>query len=229
MSAESVSVEVLFAPDGSLLPAGAAIVVVLTSDPVAAEEIVPVTVNVTVPEMPRLTVAAMLPLPEAGQLEPAVAVHVQAVPVKVAGNVSVTVAPVITDGPAFVATIVYVTPWPGVADATPSVLVIARSPVGVNVSVSVAELLAAVGSVTETGTATDAVFAKVPVAVVAMVDVNVNVAVPPADETNRPVPTRIDAPTSAVARALLRRPDRRGALRDLRPLSCMSRGPRLPS
>ena len=176
---ESVSVEVLFAPDGSLLPAGAAIVVVLTSDPVAAEEIVPVTVNVTVPEMPRLTVAAMLPLPEAGQLEPAVAVHVQAVPVKVAGNVSVTVAPVITDGPAFVATIVYVTPWPGVADATPSVLVIARSPVGVNVSVSVAELLAAVGSVTETGTATDAVFAKVPVAVVAMVDVNVNVAVPP--------------------------------------------------
>ena len=107
---ESVSVEVLFAPDGSLLPEGAAIVAVLTSDPVAAEEIVPVTVNVAVPEMPRLTVAAMLPLPEAGQLEPAVAVHVQAVPVKVAGNVSVTDAPVITDGPAFVATMVYVTP-----------------------------------------------------------------------------------------------------------------------
>lgn len=101
-----MSVEVLLAPVGSLLPAGAAIVAVLISDPVAADEIVPVTVNVAVPEMPRLTAAAMLPLPDAGQLDPAVAEHVQLVPVRVAGNVSVTVAPVITDGPAFVATIV---------------------------------------------------------------------------------------------------------------------------
>jgi hypothetical protein len=174
-----VSVDVLLAPDGSLLPTGAAIVAVLTREPVAEEEIVPVAVNVAVPEMPRLTAAAILPLPEAGQLEPAVAEHVQVTPVSVAGNVSATVAPVITDGPAFVATIVYVTPWPGVADATPSVLVIDRSPVGVSVSVSVAELLPGVGSVTEAGTATDAVFAKLPVAVVEMVEVSVNVAVPP--------------------------------------------------
>ena len=53
-----------------------------------------------------LTEAEMLPEPDAGQLDPAEAVHVQAAPVRLAGNVSVTVAPVIADGPAFEATIV---------------------------------------------------------------------------------------------------------------------------
>src|SRR6478735_1766671 len=70
-------------------------------------------------------------------------------------------------------------PWPGTADAAESVFVIDRSPVGVSVSVSVAELLAGVGSVTEAGAATVAVFAKDPVAVAAIVPVTTNVVVPP--------------------------------------------------
>ena len=53
-----------------------------------------------------LTEAEMLPEPDAGQLDPAEAVHVQVAPVRLAGNVSVMVAPVIADGPAFEATIV---------------------------------------------------------------------------------------------------------------------------
>jgi hypothetical protein len=105
---ESVSVDVLLRPVGSLLPAGAVTVAVLTSEPVAAGEMVPAAVNVVVPAIPRLMLALMLPLPDAGQLEPAVAVHVHVTPVSVAGNASVTVAPVITEGPAFDATIVYV-------------------------------------------------------------------------------------------------------------------------
>ena len=103
---ESVSVAVLLAPLVSLLPAGAAIVAVLTSEPVAAAETAPLTVKVAVPETSRLTLALMLPLPDAGQLEPALAAQVHVTPVKVAGKVSVTVAAVITDGPAFDATIV---------------------------------------------------------------------------------------------------------------------------
>ncbi len=55
----------------------------------------------------------MLPLPEAGQLEPADAVQVQLTPARVAANASATVAPLIADGPVeFEATIVYVTDWP---------------------------------------------------------------------------------------------------------------------
>jgi hypothetical protein len=176
----SVSVAVLFTPLGSLPPAGAAIVAVLVIDPVAAAEMVPETVNVAVPAIARLTLALMVPLPDAGQLEPAVAVHVHVTPVIVAGNVSVTVAPVITEGPAmFDATMVYVTDVPGVSVATPSVFVIDRSAVGVKVSISVAELLAGVGSVTEAGAAMVAVLDRLPVAAVEIVAVRVNVAVPP--------------------------------------------------
>ena len=102
----SVSVEVLLAPVGSLLPTGAVMVAALTNEPVAVDEIVAFTVNVAVPAMPRLTLALMLPLPDAGQLEPAVAAHVHVTPVRVAGTVSATVAPVITEGPALEATIV---------------------------------------------------------------------------------------------------------------------------
>lgn len=53
---------------------------------------------------------------------------------------------------------------PGTTEATPSVFVIDRSAVGVKVSVSVAELLAGVGSVTPEGGATVAVLTSVPVA-----------------------------------------------------------------
>ena len=70
-------------------------------------------------------------------------------------------------------------PWPGIADVAESVLVIDRSPVGVSVSVSVVELLAEFGSVTDAGAATVAVFTSVPVAVAGRLPVTVNVVVPP--------------------------------------------------
>jgi hypothetical protein len=57
-------------------------------------------------------------------------------------------------------------------------LVIERSAVGVTVSVSVAELLAANGSVTPAGAVTVAVFSSVPVAVGESVAVTVKVAAP---------------------------------------------------
>jgi hypothetical protein len=101
-----VSVAVLLAPVGSLLPTGAVMVTELINEPVAVDEIVAFTVKVTVPVTPRLIVALMLPLPDAGQLEPAIAEHVHDTPVRAAGTVSVTVALVIADGPALDATIV---------------------------------------------------------------------------------------------------------------------------
>lgn len=57
-------------------------------------------------------------------------------------------------------------------------MVMDRSAVGMSVSVSVAELLAAVGSVIPAATVAVAVLAKVPVAVDAIVAVRVIVAVP---------------------------------------------------
>jgi hypothetical protein len=102
----SVSVAVLLAPVGSLLPTGAVIVAEFTNEPVAVDKTVAFTVNVAVPARPRLTVALMLPLPDAGHVEPAVAAHVHVTPVRVAGMVSATVAPVITEGPALEATMV---------------------------------------------------------------------------------------------------------------------------
>lgn len=59
-------------------------------------------------------------------------------------------------------------------------LVIARSAVGVNVSVSLAELFDEFGSVVPFGAATVAVFVIEPVAVLATVALTKNVAVPPA-------------------------------------------------
>ena len=62
--------------------------------------------KVTVPAGARVTVAATLPLPVAGQVEPAVAEQVHAAPDSDAGSVSVTVAPVTVLGPGFVTTMV---------------------------------------------------------------------------------------------------------------------------
>ena len=62
---------------------------------------------------------------------------------------------------------------------TPSVLVIERSAVGVIVSLSVALLLAVLGSVTPAGAVTLAVLVRVPVALKDRVPVAVKVAVPP--------------------------------------------------
>jgi hypothetical protein len=86
----------------------------------------------------------------------------------VAGNVSATVEPEALLGPAFDATIVYVTLVPGTSVVAPSVLVMARSADPVIVSVSVAELLPGVGSVTPPPAATVAVLDSVPVAAAEM-------------------------------------------------------------
>src|SRR5882762_2838693 len=91
-------------PAGSLVPAGAVTVAVFVIVPV------PVTVavarNVAVPPLRRLTLAFRLPLPLAGQVDPAEATHVQATLATWAGKLSVTVAPVTALGPALLATIV---------------------------------------------------------------------------------------------------------------------------
>ena len=88
-------------------PPGSTTVAVFVSVPAAAvDTTVALTVNVTDPPDRTLTVAEMLPEPDAGQLDPADAVHVQVTPERLAGIVSVTVAPTIAEGPAFNETIV---------------------------------------------------------------------------------------------------------------------------
>ena len=109
----------------------------------------------------------MLPEPEAVQVPPPAPTHVQ-VQVSDAGKESITVAPGALLGPELEAVMVYVTEPPGVAVVTPSVAVIARSAPGARLSVSVAELLPGVGSVTPAGAPTDAVLLSVPVAAAEM-------------------------------------------------------------
>ena len=69
----------------------------------------------------------MLPVPEAGHVEPADATHVQAPNVTLAGAVSVTVAPTTPPGPALDTTIVYVVEPPAVTALAPFVVVTLRS------------------------------------------------------------------------------------------------------
>src|SRR5213075_1185483 len=109
----------------------------------------------------------MLPAPAAVQVPPPAPTHVQ-VAVRLAGKVSATVAPTAFDGPTLLAVMVYVTEPPAVAVVTPSVLVIDRSADLVIVSLSVAELLPGVGSVTPAGAVTVAVLDRVPVAAALM-------------------------------------------------------------
>ena len=103
--------------------------------PLAADEIVAGTVNVAVPPATRFTVAAMLPVPEAGHVDPDDATHVQVPKVTFAGAVSVTVAPMTPPGPALDTTMVYVVEPPAVTAATPFDFVTARSDVHVVVGV----------------------------------------------------------------------------------------------
>ena len=107
-----VSVAVLFAAVGSVVPPGRATDAVFDNVPVAVDTTVALIEKVTDPPDRTLTVAEMLPEPDGGQLEPAEAVHVQVTPERVAGMVSVTVAPTIADGPALDATTVYVSDAP---------------------------------------------------------------------------------------------------------------------
>ena len=91
---------------------------------------------------------------------------------------SVTVAAPDALGPFWRTTIVYWIGAPGAATSWPSVLVTLKSACGVSVSVSVALLLAGLGSVTPPADETVAVLASVPVAEGAMVPVAVKVALP---------------------------------------------------
>jgi hypothetical protein len=150
---------------GSVTEPGNAMVAVLEIVPVAEAMTVAEIENVVVPAGASVTVAATLPLPDAGQVDPAVAAHVQVAAESDAGIVSLTVAPVTVDGPGLVATTVYVTTEPGTTVLSPSVFEIDTSAVGVRVSVSPAELSADEGSVTPAGACTVAVLAREPVAV----------------------------------------------------------------
>jgi hypothetical protein len=176
-----VSVAELLAGVGSVEPPGKATVAVFDTVPVAVDSTVALTENVTVPPARRFTEAEMLPEPDAGQLDPTDAVHVQVAPERVAGNVSVTVALVIAEGPALEATIVYVRPVPASMVVRPSVLEIETSAVGVNVSVSVATLLAELVSTTPDGAAMVTELANEPVAVDATATITVYVTEPLGD------------------------------------------------
>ncbi len=104
-----LSVALLLAGASSVVPAGTAMVAVLVIVPEALTSTGAVTVNVALPPVNRFTVVLRLPLPLAGQLDPAVAAHVQVMPatLKTLGSkVSVTGAAVTALGPALLATMV---------------------------------------------------------------------------------------------------------------------------
>src|SRR5512137_101775 len=92
---------------------------------------------------------------------------------------------------------------PGIAVVKPSVLVIARSTVGFNVSTSCAELLPRFVSVTPAGAATKAVFVIEPLADALTVAFTVYVTVPPTskfavvDRLPDPLPEPQDEPLDA--------------------------------
>ena len=121
-----------------------------------------------------------------------------------AGSGSDTVALIAFEGPALVTTTVYVAVPPGVYVALPSVLLTASAETGVSVSVSLAVLLAGVGSTTVGGTVMVTVLVIVPVAPGAIAAVTVYVAVPAlSSETNSlmgPLPLALphDEPTDAA-------------------------------
>src|SRR5436305_1723293 len=126
--ARSVSVALLLPESGSVVPAGAVTVAVLTRLPVAAGLAVPVTVKTTALPVPaaRLTVAARrLPTPVAPLVTAALPalLEVHVTPDKMVGRVSATPAPTTLTGPRLVTVIVYVTTLPGVYVAEPSVFV----------------------------------------------------------------------------------------------------------
>jgi hypothetical protein len=175
----SVSLLELFALVGSTTVPGAVMVAEFVSEPVAPGATVAITVYVAVAPTLRFTVSLMLPVPLAAHDAPDEATQVHVADRSVAGMMSATVAPTTFDGPLFVATIVYVAVVPGTKVVTPLVLVIARSAIAPRVSVSVAESLAGVGSVTPAGGVIEAVLASEPVAAALTVAFNVNVAVEP--------------------------------------------------
>ncbi len=103
----SVSVAVLLALLGSVMPGGAAMLAVFDKVPKALGATCAVSVKVAVPPTTRSTVALMLPAPFADpQLDPLEAEQVQVALVSVAGRLSATMAPEIALGPLLLATMV---------------------------------------------------------------------------------------------------------------------------
>jgi hypothetical protein len=123
------------------------------------------------------TVALRFPAPDAGQLDPADAAHVQVTPVSCAEKLSVTTAPVTAVGPAFDAAIVYVTVCPGTAAPELFTFVMPRSAVGVMTVLLSVALLFPAASLMPAGAETVTVFVIVPAPLA--VAVTVNVALPP--------------------------------------------------
>ena len=159
----SVSVAESLPDTGSMVPAAASTVAVLTSDPLADAESVAVRVKVTTPPTGRSTVVSIESAPEAAvHTPPDAPTHVQVAPLSVLGRVSVTCAPTAVDGPLLATVIVYETVLPATTDVRPSVFVIDRSARGRRASVSVSELLPGTGSVIVAGTPADAVLASRP-------------------------------------------------------------------
>ena len=176
-----VSVPLLLAVLASVNPLGTVTVAELSTSPLKVETAVTVTVKVAVPPGNSETVVSMLSEPEAAAiLEPLLAVAVQVTPVRPAGIASWTAAPVTALGPALLTVIVYTT-WPPASTVPVGrlfSLVTLRSPWGVSVTLSVAELLLVFGSKKPVGGVTDAEFASVPMSVAAMVPVMVKEALP---------------------------------------------------
>lgn len=176
----SVSLAVLLPLLGSVEPAGAETLAVFVKVPSALSATLAVSVKVALPPAARLTVVLTLPVPlVAPQLDPLEVKQVQLALVNLSGRVSTTGAPMTALGPALETSSRYVTIVPAVTVVTLFDLVMDKSEVGVKVSVSLAELFAGLLSVEPAGAATVAVLVKVPVAVLATVALNVNVAVPP--------------------------------------------------
>lgn len=96
----------LFPRAGSVIPLGAVIAAVLTNEPVAAGDIVAVTVKVAVPPTGKLTAVFRGPTPCPGQVPPALPEQVHVAEVIATGKVSVTTAPTTEAGPVLLATIV---------------------------------------------------------------------------------------------------------------------------
>ena len=125
------------------------------------------------PPTSKLTVSAILPLPDALQVDPDEAAQVHVAPVSEAGMVSATVALTAVEGPAFDTTMVYVTLVPGTKTVVPSVLVIDRSARGVSELLSVDVLFEFTGSDVPSGGVIVAVLLSVPRAVARIVAVSV--------------------------------------------------------
>src|SRR4029078_12482646 len=122
----------------------------------------------------------MLPTPLAGNPDaPPLPTAVNVALAKAAGRTSLTVAPTPALGPLLATTMTYVVDPPCAMATTPSVLVIDKSAVAVNVSVSVALLLPGLVSMTPAGGATVAVLTRLPVALALMLATTVYVMVLP--------------------------------------------------